>query len=73
MVCGNVVTIVTKQDEITNDNNIDIKSLFAHLIPQQGEMDFIMQLFVSFTILKTRNPIFTDGIILKDCLVVTFL
>ena len=53
MVCGNVVTIVTKQDEITNDNNIDIKSLFAHLIPQQGEMDFIMQLFVSFTILKT--------------------
>ena len=44
MVCGNVVTIVTKQDEITNDNNIDIKSLFAHLVPQQGEMNFIMQL-----------------------------
>ena len=73
MVCGNVVTIVPKQDEITNDNNIDIESLFAHLVPQQGEMDFIMQLFVSLTILKTHNPMFTDGIILKDCLVVTFL
>ena len=31
------------ETKITNDNNIDIELLLAHLVSKQGEMDFIMQ------------------------------